>query len=99
MQQTTDWFGRCAFIRDYFFGREQKLAQQLAAHLAERYVGDQVSELRPETDVSALMADSIRRSINRDDLTLVRDGGLFAEIDFKESITFTELVRLVQSQR
>jgi len=93
MQQTTDWFGRCAFIRDYFFGRDQKLAQQLAAHLAERYVGDQVSELRPE------MADSIRRSINRDDLTLVRDGGLFAAIDFKESITFSELVRLVQSQR
>ena len=99
MQQTTDWFCRCAFIRDYFFGKEQKLAQQLAAHLAERYVGDQVSELRPDTDVSALMADSIRRSINRDDLTMVRDGDLFADIDFKESITFTELVRLVRLQR
>ncbi len=99
MHQTTDWFQRCAFIRDYFFGNEQKLAQQLAAHLAERYVGDQVSELRPETDVSALLADSIRMSINRDDLTLSRDDGLFASVDFKESVTFTELVRLVQLQR
>ncbi len=99
MQQTTDWFCRCAFICDYFFGKEQKLAQQLAAHLAERYVGDQVAELRPDTDVSALMADSIRRSINRDDLTLARDGDLFADIDFKESVTFSELVRLVRLQR
>lgn len=99
MQPTTDWFSRCAFIRDYFFGKEQKLAQELAAYLAEKYVGDEVSELRPDTDVSALLADTIRRSISRDDLTMAHDGDLFATIDFRESITFTELVSLVRSQR
>lgn len=99
MQQTTDWLRHCVFIRDYFFGKEQKLAQHLAAYLAEKYVGEQISELRPDTDVSVLVADSIRRSINRDDLTMARDGDLFAAIDFKESVTFMELVRRVQVQR
>ena len=99
MQLTSDWWPRCAFVRDYFFGGEQKVAQQLAEYLARYYTGDGVSELRPDTDVSALVADSIRRYIDKDDFTMVRDDDLFAEVDLKESITFKELVNLVHSQR
>jgi hypothetical protein len=99
MQQTSEWWPRCAFVRDYFFGGQQKVAHQLAEYLARYYVGDGVSDLRPDTDVSALVADSIRRYIDRDDFTMARDDDLFAEVDLKESITFKELVNLVHSQQ
>ncbi len=99
MQLTSDWWPRCAFVRDYFFGGQQKVAQQLAEYLARYYVGDDVSELRPDTDVSALVADSIRRYIDKDDFTMDREDDLFAEVDLKESITFEDLVNLVHSQR
>jgi hypothetical protein len=99
MQLTSDWWPRCAFIRDYFFGEQQKLAQQVAESLARYYVGDGITELRPDTDVSALVADSIRRYIDKDDFTMDRDGDLLAEVDFKESITFKDLVNLVHSRQ
>jgi hypothetical protein len=99
MQLRSDWWPRCAFVRDYFFGGQQKIAQQLAEYLARYYVGDDVSELRPDTDVSALVGDSIRRFIDKDDFTMVRDDDLFADIDLKESITFREIVHLVHSER
>ena len=99
MQLTTKWTPRCAFVRDYFFGEQKKVAQQLAAYLARYYVGDDISELRPDTDVSALVGDSIRRYIDKDDFTLARDDNLLAEVDLMESITFQDLVALVHSQR
>lgn len=99
MQLATDWTPHCSFVRDYFFGGQKKVAQQLAAYLARYYVGDDISELRPDTDVSALVGDSIRRYIDREDFTMARDDDLLAEIDLKESITFKELVELVHSQR
>ena len=99
MQATPDWWPRCAFVRDYFFGGQQNIAQQLAEYLARYYVGDGISDLRPDTDVSALVADSIRMYIDKDDFTMVRDDDLFAEVDLKESITFKDLVSLVQSQQ
>ena len=99
MQTASDWWGPTAFVRDYFFGGQQKVAHQLAEYLARYYVGAAVSELRPNTDVSALVADSIRRYINRDDFTMVRDDDLFADVDLKESITFKALVNLVHAQR
>lgn len=99
MQHASEWWPQCAFIRDYFFAGEQKIAHQLAEYLARYYVGDGISELTPCTDVSALIGDSIRRYINKDDFTMVRDDSLFADIDLKESITFKEVVSLVHSQR
>jgi hypothetical protein len=99
MQQTSEWWPQCAFVRDYFFGGEQKVAHQLAEYLARYYVGEGVSDLRPDTDVSALVGDSIRKYINRADFTLVRDDDLFADIDLKDSITFKELVKQVHIQR
>ena len=99
MQVTTDWTPRCAFVRDYFFDGQKKVAQQLAAYLARYYVGDDISELRPDTEVSALIGDSIRRYIDRDDFTMARDDDLLAEVDLKDSITFEELVDLIHSQR
>jgi hypothetical protein len=99
MQHTSDWWSQCAFIRDYFFGGQQKIAHQMAEYLARYYVGDGISELTPDTDVSALIGDSIRRYINRDDFTMVRDDGLFADVDLKESMTFKEIVNQVQSQQ
>ena len=99
MQQNSDWWAQCAFVRDYFFGGQQKVAQQVAEYLARYYVGESVVELRPDTDVAALVGDSIRKYINRDDFTLVRDDDLFADVDLKESISFKELVSLVHSQR
>ena len=99
MQQESDWWPQCAFVRDYFFGGQQKTAHQLAEYLAKFYVGDGISELTPDTDVSALVGDSIRKYINRDDFTMVRDDDLFAEVDLKESITFKEVVDIVHEQR
>lgn len=99
MQPTSDWWPHCAFIRDYFFGGQQKLAQQLAESLARYYVGDGIAELKPDTDVSALVADSIRKYIDKDDFTMDREGDLLAEVDLKESITFKDLVNLVHSQQ
>ena len=99
MQPTQDWRLKCAPIRDYFFGEQRKVAQQLAEYLARYYVGDGISELRPSTDVSALIGDSIRKHINRDDFTMDRRDDLLADVDLKESITFQELVTLLQSQR
>jgi hypothetical protein len=99
MQLASDWWPRCAFVRDYFFGGQQKVAHQLAEYLARYYVGDEVTELRPDTDVSALVGDSIRRYINQEDFTMARDNDLFADVDLKESITFKELVKLVHLQR
>jgi hypothetical protein len=46
-----------------------------------------------------MVGDSIRRFINRDDFTLVREDDLFAEVDLKESITFREIVDLVHARR
>lgn len=99
MQLASDWWPRCAFVRDYFFDGQQKVAHQLAEYLARYYVGDGISGLRPDTDVSALVGDSIRRYINKDDFTMARDDDLFAEVDLKESITFQEVVNIVHSQR
>ena len=99
MQPSTNWTPRCAFVRDYFFDGQKKVAQQLAAYLARYYVGDDISELRPDTDVSALVGDSIRRYIDKDDFTMVRDDDFLADVDLKESITFKDLVDFIQSQR
>jgi hypothetical protein len=99
MQIESDWWPRCVFVRDYFFEGQKKVAHQLAEYLARYYVCEEISELRPDTDVSALVGDSIRRFINRDDFTLVREDDLFADIDLMESITFREIVDLVHARR
>lgn len=99
MQQSSDWWQQCAFICDYFFGEQKKVAHQLAEYLARYYVGEDVSDLKPDTDVSALIGDSIRRYINRDDFTMARDDGPFADIDLKESISFKEIVKQVHSRQ
>jgi len=99
MHVNSDWWPRCAFVRDYFFDGQKKIAHQLAEYLARYYVGDEISELRPNTDVSALVGDSIRRYINMDDFTMDRGDDLFAEVDLKESITFQEIVNQVCLQR
>lgn len=99
MQQNSDWWPQSAFIRDYFFGGQQKIAHQMAEYLARYYVGDGISELKPDTDVSEMIGDSIRRYINKEDFTMVRDDGLFADVDLKESMTFKEIVILVHSQQ
>lgn len=99
MHLASDWWPRCAFVRDYFFDGQKKVAHQLAEYLARYYVGDEIAELRPDTDVSALVGDSIRRYINMDDFTMARDDDMFADVDLKESITFQEVVDLVHSQR
>lgn len=99
MQASSDWWPRCAFVRDYFFDGQKKVAHQLAEYLARYYVGEGIAELRPNTDVSALVGDSIRRYINMDDFTMARDDDLFAEVDLKESVTFQEVVNQVHAQR
>ncbi len=99
MQQESDWWSRSAFVRDYFFAGQQKVAHQVAEYLARYYVGDAITELTPTTDVSELMSDSIRRFIDRDDFTLVRDDDLFADVDFTEHVTFKELVDLIHENR
>ena len=99
MQSTSDWWPQCAFVRDYFFDGQKKVAHQLAEYLARYYVGDGISELRPDTDVSALIGDSIRRFIDMDDFTMARDDDPLAEIDLMESITFEEVVNRVHAQR
>jgi hypothetical protein len=99
MQSASDWWPRCAFISDFFFDGQKKIAHQLAEYLARYYVGDDISELRPNTNVSALVGDSIRRRINMDDFTMVRDDDLFADVDLKEPISFHELVRLIHARR
>ena len=99
MELTSDWWPRCAFVRDYFFEGQEKVAHQLAEYLARYYVGEGISELRPDTDVSTLVGDSIRRRINMDDFSMARDDDLFADVDLKESITFQEIVKLVHSQQ
>jgi hypothetical protein len=95
MQSTSDWWSQCAFVRDYFFGSEQKVAHQVAEYLARKYVGDGISSLTPDTDVAALVGDSIRRKIDLDDFTLARDDDLLADVDLMNSISFEELVRQV----
>ena len=65
MHLSTEWWPRCEFVRDYFFGGHKKTAHQLAEYLARYYVGEAISELRPDTDVSALVGDSIRQSSRR----------------------------------
>jgi hypothetical protein len=99
MQLASDWWPRCAFIRDYFFDGQEKVAHQLAEYLARYYVGEDISQLRPDTDVSALVGDSIRRRINMEDFTMARDDDLFADVDLKESISFQDIVSLVHSKR
>ncbi len=99
MQAESDWWARSAFIRDYFFNEQRTIAHRLAEYLAKYYVGERISELRPDTDVPALMSDSIRRFINRADFTLVRDDDPLADIDLRESMQFRELVSLIQSRR
>lgn len=99
MQHASGWWSRCAFVRDYFFGGEQKVAHQVAEYLARKYVGEGISALTPDTDVAALVGDSIRRKINLDDFTMSRDDDLLADVDLKESISFEALVRQVYAQR
>lgn len=99
MSHTGDWWSQSAFIRDYFFQGERKVAHRLAEYLARYYVGDGISELRPDTDVPMLMSDSIRRFINRDDFTLVRDDDLLADVDLRGSIQFRELVTLIHHRQ
>lgn len=99
MQNTSEWWPQCAFICDYFFGEQQKVAHQLAEYLARYYVGDGISDLKPDTDVSALIGDSIRRYINRDDFTMARDDSPFSDIDLMESVSFKEVVNHVHSQQ
>lgn len=100
MQPGTDWWPHCAFIRDYFFGGERKVAHQVAEYLARKYVGEGISALKPDTDVAALVGDSIRRRIHLDDFTLAHDDdNPLAEIDLKDSISFEELVRQVLAVR
>lgn len=98
MEQNSDWWPKSAFIRDYFFGTQQKTAHQLAEYLARFYVGDAITELTPDTDVSALVGDSIRRRINQADFTMVRDNDLFAEVDLMNSISFKQIVDQVHAQ-
>ena len=99
MAQTSDWWSQSAFVRDYFFDGERKVAHQLAEYLAKFYVGEGIEELRPDTDVSALLSDSIRRFIHQDDFTLVRDNDLLADIDLRESLKFKDLVKIVCFQQ
>ena len=98
MQSAADWWSQCAFVRDYFFGGQQKVAHQLAAYLAQNYVGQGITELRPETDVSALIGDSIRMYINSDEFTLAREEGPLADVDLKESFSFQDLVGLIHAR-
>ncbi|MBN8278981.1 MAG: hypothetical protein J0M16_00025 [Gammaproteobacteria bacterium] len=95
MQPGTDWWSRCAFVRDYFFGGERKVAHQVAEYLARRYVGDGITALTPDTDVAALVGDSIRRKIHLDDFTLAHDDNVLADVDLKDSISFEALVRQI----
>lgn len=99
MQDAADWWALSAFIRDYFFNEQRKIAHQLAEYLAKYYVGEGISELRPDTDVPTLMSDSIRRFINQADFTLVRDDDLLADIDLRASMQFRELVTTIESRR
>ena len=99
MQQGSDWWPQCAFVRDYFFGGRKKVAHQVAEYLARYYVGEAIVELTPSTDVSELLSDSIRRFIDRDDFTLARDDDLLADVDFSEHITFQQLVDLIHDTR
>jgi hypothetical protein len=99
MAHTSDWWSQSAFVADYFFDGQRKVAHQLAEYLAKYYVGDGISELRPDTDVSAMLSDSIRRFIHRDDFTLVRDDDLLADVDLRESLMFRDLVKIVCFQR
>jgi len=98
MGRTGDWWSESAFICDYFLDGRRKTAHQLAAYLARYYVGDGISDLRPDTNVSALIADSIRRYINMDDFTMVRDDDPLADVDLKESISFYDVVTIVHSK-
>lgn len=98
MQHASSWWSQCAFVRDYFFGGEQKIAHQVAEYLARKYVGEGISALTPDTDVAALVGDSIRRKINLDDFTMSRDDDLLADVDLKDSISFEALVRQVYAQ-
>ncbi len=99
MHAASDWWAQSAFIRDYFFHGQRKVAHQLAQYLARYYVGDGISELRPDTDVPTLMSDSIRRFINQADFTLVRDDDMLADIDLRESMQFRELVSIIHERR
>jgi hypothetical protein len=99
MPRTSNWWSQSAFIGDYFFNGQRKVAHQLAEYIAKYYVGDGISELRPETDVSALLADSIRRFIHQEDFTLVRDDDMLADVDLSKSIKFKDLVNLLCLQR
>ena len=99
MHAASDWWAQSAFIRDYFFDGQRKVAHQLAQYLARYYVGEGISELRPDTDVPTLMSDSIRRFINQADFTLVRDDDMLADIDLRESMQFRELVSIIQERR
>jgi hypothetical protein len=95
MARTINWWSQSAFVCDYFFGGQRKVAHQLAEYLARYYVGDEIAELRPDTDVPTLLANSIRRYIHQEDFTLVRDNDLLADIDLRESLQFRDLVELV----
>jgi hypothetical protein len=99
MQSASDWWAQSAFIRDYFFDEQRKIAHQLAEYLAKYYVGEGISELRPDTDVPTLMSDSIRRFINQADFTLVRDDDMLADIDLREFKQFRQLVSIIESRR
>lgn len=99
MGSTVDWWSESAFICDYFLDGRRKVAHQVAAYLAKYYVGEGIVELRPDTNVSALVGDSIRRFINMDEFSMVRDDDILADVDLKESISFTDVVTIVHSKR
>lgn len=99
MEHAADWWSKSAFICDYFLDGRRKVAHQIAAYLARYYVGDDISDLRPDTNVSALIADSIRRFISMDDFTMVRDDDPLADVDLKEGISFEDVVTIVHAQR
>ncbi|MGB5344681.1 MAG: hypothetical protein WBN23_00815 [Woeseia sp.] len=98
MATTTDWWPQCEFVRDYFFGGQRKVAHQVAEYLARYYVGDGIKELKPDTNVSEMVGDSIRRYINTDDFTMARDNDLFADVDLMNAISFREVVDIVHSK-
>ncbi|MEM1262009.1 MAG: hypothetical protein AAGH76_06415 [Pseudomonadota bacterium] len=92
MDTGSEHWAQTAFVRDYFFGTEQQIAHELAAHLARYYVGDEITQLRPDTDVASMVNDSVRRRINFADFTLVRDPTRFDDLDLSQSVSFRRLV-------
>ena len=98
LQPDSDWWPRCAFIREYFIGPQKIIAQQIATYLAEEFVGEEIKSLQPNTDVSFLIANAISNELKSAEafrwLEEVRNGN-----DFVGPIEFRDLVRAVQTER